>query len=56
LSQNNIKAANKDARFHAEEILKLKELTFSLAVLTLPEIIRDIFNTISINTNRTIYG
>ena len=54
--QNTIKAAKEDARFPTLEIQELKELTLSEDVLTPPEIIKDILNTISINKNRTLYG
>jgi AMMECR1 domain-containing protein len=54
--QNAIKEANEDDRFPAVEMQELKEITFSVDVLTPPEIIKDIFNTISINLNRTLYG
>jgi AmmeMemoRadiSam system protein A len=39
--QNAIKAANEDPRFPAVEIQELKELTFSVDVLTTPEKIND---------------
>jgi|TARA_B110000495_G_scaffold53366_1_gene44774 AMMECR1 domain-containing protein len=54
--QSTIKAANEDARFPALEMQDFKELTISEDVLTPPEIIKDLFNTISTSENRTLYG
>jgi AmmeMemoRadiSam system protein A len=48
---NAIKAASEDPRFPAVEIQELKELTFSVDVLTTPEKIKD---TTSLDVNR--YG
>ena len=39
----------------ALEIHKLKELTLSVDLFTPPEIIKDLFNTISITKNKTLY-
>jgi MEMO1 family protein len=49
--QNAIKAANEDPRFPAIELNELKELTFSVDVLTIPEKINDLT---SLNVER--YG
>ena len=49
--QNAIKAMSEDPRFPAVEIHELKELTFSVDVLTIPEKIKD---TVSLDVKR--YG
>ena len=51
--QNVIKATNEDARISLE-IQELKELTFSLDVFTLPEIIKDIFNAIALTKKNAL--